>query len=83
MNCNRGIILFVSLIFSVTAISVNINDQTLQQIINSNDSVQFKELDEFIVVSQSQRTEAGGLVFLPTKRQKEIAQDGYDTYYAI
>lgn len=78
MNCNRGIILFVSLIFSVTAISVNINDQTLQQIINSNDSVQFKELDEFIVVSQSQRTEAGGLVFLPTKRQKEIAQDGYD-----
>jgi len=36
------------------------------------------ELDEVVVEGVNQRAKAGELSFIPTKRQKEVAQGGYD-----
>lgn len=52
---------------------------TYAQSMEPSDSLRTsKELEEVVVVGQNQRAEAGELVFTPTARQKQAAQDGYE-----
>lgn len=49
------------------------------QAIEPIDSIhQAKELSEVVIVGQNQSAKAGELSFIPTKRQKETAMNGYD-----
>ena len=52
---------------------------TFAQTAANTDSIEkASQLEEVVVVGQNQSAKAGELSFIPTKRQKEAAMNGYD-----